>query len=489
METIIPINELVELCSVDDQLFCKTFFPRTYRQDFPVYHDDMVSVLEDAAHRYVAFKMFRGSAKTTRLRTFTAKRMSYGISKTILFVSNAQKHAGYSLKWIKKQIDFNTKWASTFKLRRGDIWNDEQLEIIHGIDDYVINILALGITGQIRGINLDDFRPDLILIDDPDNEETTNTPEQREKTSDLVFGALGKSLAPPTESSNAKMVLAQTPFNEFDLITGCERDPSWHTVTIGCFDNNGESVWPARFPTDFLMGEKSTHIRMKKVSLWMREMECKIVAKETSSFDLNWLKYWDDTGLPPGLRKVIAIDPASSDSKEADDQVVGLVGFRGRNVYLCAYTDEKGEMPEAAATTFMQYLTSNVVHKAVVEKTGYQRVLAWYLEKTMKTLRKWVTITLFDSKQNKADRIIQALRDRAANGNLWCSVKHVKFIQQFGDFAPGKHMHDDVLDMLSIAIQSDKLSMMLDEDDVIEGEFTDESYIPLLTRSAESYAP
>lgn len=490
MNAGVTVQELVALCAVDDQLFCKTFFPKTYRQGFPLFHDDVVSVLEDPAYRYVALKMFRGSAKTTRIRTFTAKRISYGISKTIIFVSNAQKHAGYSLKWLKRQIEFNTQWANTFRLRRGGTWNDEQLEIIHGVDEYPINILALGITGQVRGINLDDFRPDLILVDDPDNEETTNTPDQREKTSDLVFGALGKSLAPPTEAPSAKMVLAQTPFNEFDLITACSKDPGWHTMEISCFDRNGESSWPARFPTDFLLKEKEAHIRMHKLSLWMREMEVRIVAKETASFDIAWLKYWDDTGLPSGMRQVISIDPASSDSKDADDQVVGRVGFLGKDVYLCEYTAETGEMPEAAAVTFMQYLTSNPIHKAVVEKTGYQRVLAWFLEKVMKQLRKWITITLVDSKQNKADRIIQSLRDLAATGHLWCSVKHAKFIQQFGDFAPGKKMHDDVLDMLAQAVANDKLHL-IDDEDSIDGESyrVDESHIPALERAEGSYAP
>ena len=137
----------------------------------------------------------------------------------------------------------------------------------------------------------------------------------------------------------------------------------------------------------------------------------------------------------------------------------------------------------------MQYLTSYIIHKAVVEKTGYQRVLAWFIGEVMKKLRRWVTITLFDSKQNKADRLIQSLRDRAANGHLWCSVKHTKFIQQFSDFAPGKKMHDDVLDMLSIAIVSDRM-LALDDDDSIEGDYTvDERHIPPLERSLESFAP
>lgn len=483
----IPVNELVELCAVDDQLYCKTFFPRTFRQEFPLFHDEVTQLLDSPEYRYVGLKMYRGAAKTTRLRALTSKRIAYALSNTILFVSNAQKHSGFSLKWIRKQVEFNTHWAGTFGLRPGKTWNDEQLEIIHGVDDRVINILAYGITGQIRGVNLDDFRPDFIVIDDPDNEETTNTAEQREKTSDLVFGALQKSLAPPTENPTAKMVLLQTPFNQFDLISTCEKSPSWHVATYGCFDERGKSRWPGRYTDEFLQAEKLEHARMNKMSLWMREMECKIVAAETASFDLGWLKYWDKTGLPPGLVKYIAVDPASSDSKSADDQVIGVVGFKGKDIYICAYTAEKGEMPEAAAMTFIGFLGAHTIHRAVVEATAYQRVLAWYIEKTMREQRRWVVIDQIQDKRKKSDRIIQALRAAAANGNLYVHSSMVKFIQQFGDFRPGVDMHDDVIDMVSMAVCAHKGYDIDTENE--SNPVLDESHIPALERDLELIAP
>jgi hypothetical protein len=484
----VATDELVELCAIDDELYCRTFFPRTFRQDFPHFHDELTQTLEDPAHRYVALKMFRGSAKTTRLRAFVTKRIAYAMSNTIMFVSNAQKHSGFSLKWVRRQVDYNTLWARTFGLERGSTWNDEQIEIIHSVDRRVINVLAFGITGQIRGINLDDWRPDLIVIDDPDNEETTNTPEQREKTSDLVFGALQKSLSPPTENPTAKMVLLQTPFNSFDLISTCEKSPAWHVQTVGCFDNQGTSVWEARYPTEFLQSEKAEHGRLNKMSLWMREMECRIVAPETASFDVTWLKYWDASGgLPPNLVKYIAIDPASSDSKNADDQVCGVVGFRGQDTYLIDYTAEKGEMPEAVATTFIGYLISHVIHRAAIEAIAYQRVLAWYIEQKMRTMRKWVIIDQVQDKRKKSDRIIQALRDKAANGHLYVHSKHTKFVQQFAEYRPGVEMQDDVLDMVSMAITSHKgYGNVYDEDSV---PVIDESDIPELERVVEGMAP
>lgn len=486
MNERVSVDELVELCAVDNQLYCKTFFPKTYRQDFPLFDDEVTQTLEDPNHRYVALKMFRGSAKTTRLRTFVSKRVAYAISNTILFVGNAQKHAGFSLKWLRAQVEYNTRWAQTFGLLPGGTWNDEHIEIVHRVDGRVVHMLALGITGQIRGINLEDFRPDLIVVDDPDNEETTKTDDQREKTSDLFFGALQNSLTPPTENISAKMVLLQTPFNSFDLISACEKSPVWHVSTHSCFDPSGKSTWPARFPTEYLQGEKAEFTRMNKLSVWMREMECKIVAQETASFDVSWLRYWDEKGLPPGLTKWIAIDPASSDSKRADDQVIGVVGFKGKDIYLIEYTAEKGEMPEEAALTFIGYLIRHTIHRAVCEAVAYQRVLAWFIERTMRAQKRWCVIEQVQDKRKKSDRIIQALRGAAANGHLYVSAKHEKFIQQFAEYRPNVDMHDDVLDMVAMAITASKGYLVEDESDVPA---IDESGIPAIKRDLALAAP
>lgn len=450
----LPVSEIVALGAQNDDFYCKQFFPKTFRQEMPAFSWQMNAAMNDPTRRYVAFKMFRGSSKTSRIRARVSKHIAYALSRVILFVSNSQRHSIYSLKWLRKQVEFNGAWSQTFGLRKGATWSEEIIEIVHGVENTSIYVIALGITGQIRGINLDDFRPDLIVLDDPDNEETTATPEQREKTSDLVFGALLKSLAPPSEAPFAKVLLAQTPFNKFDLIAQCEADSGWSTFTLGCFDTRGESVWPERFSTEFLLKEKEQHIRMNKLSLWMREMECKIVAKEMASFRAEWIQYWDV--LPDDLQYIIAIDPASSDNKDADDQVVGVLGWRyvarKLHVYLVEYTAEKGEMPEATAVTFFHYKRTYRPRKAVVEAIAYQRVLAWYLETKMRELGTWMVVDRVQDKRRKADRIEQELGSVASDYRLYCKPEHTKFVEQFCEYSPLVNMHDDVLDMVAMGI-------------------------------------
>jgi hypothetical protein len=480
---VVGLKEAVTLGAVDDDFFGSYFFPKTFRQAHPSFSQQVQRAFDDPTSRYVAMKMFRGSSKTTRVRCRVAKHISYGLSRTIFLVSNAQKHSIYSLRWLRKQIEYNERWALAFGLRKGSTWTEEIIEVVHTVTGWTVAVLALGITGQIRGINIDDYRPDFIILDDPDNEETTGTKEQREKTQSLVFGSLKQSLAPPTEAPLAKMAVLQTPLDREDTIALCEKDPAFRTVEVSCFDNAGRSVWEDRFPTSFLINEKDMHIRMNKLSLWMREMECRVVSPELASFQEAWLREYDE--LPPEYDVVIAIDPAQADNKDADDQVVMAVAFgRGTakgNVYLLEYSANKGEMPDAAGAYVLQLKMRyrNRVRKLAVEAVAYQKILAWYLEKLMAAHRQWIPVDEIVDRRRKADRIVQEIVGIAANGRLFVKRSvHTKFVQQFVEYSPLARMKDDVLETLAIAVIAYKAASTYEADfKVIE---EDEKDIPSL---------
>ena len=469
MNEEISAGELIRLCAIDDDLYARTFFPKTVRQATPMFHRSIDRALA-TDNRFTAIEVFRGGAKTSKLRVFTSKRIAYGISHTILFVSNAQGHSIKSLEWFKRNVEFNTKWAQTFGLRKGGRWAGEDIEIIHGVDEFPIRILALGITGQVRGVNIDDYRPDLIVVDDPDNEETTATPEQRKKTSDLFFGALAKSLAPVSEAPDAKMVLLQTPLNKNDLIETCRTDQQWVSMRFGCFDERGESRWPERFSTDDLRKDKEAHVRRGQLALWMREMECEIVPEGGASFNPENLVYWDL--LPEGMTYIITIDPASSDSADADDQVIAVIGFWKSDVYLVEYTANKGEMPDAAVATLMEYIGRYRPLCVISESISYQRVLAWYVETEMRRQRKFVPVHRVQDRRRKSDRIIQAIGSVAGYGRLRIRTNHFGFIEQYSSYSPLSKAHDDILDAVAMGID---YGSSLGIADWIDGDYTVET--------------
>jgi predicted phage terminase large subunit-like protein len=454
---LVPASELVDLCAADLDLYGRTFFPRSIRQGTPAFHGEIDALLQDRTNRFCAIKVFRGGAKTTKLRVYTSYRIAYGTSRTILFVSESQEHAIRSLRWLKKHIEHNAKWTSVFGLEKGPKWTDEFLEIRHKALEQTTAIIPLGITGQIRGVNIDDYRPDLIIVDDPCNEENTATPEQRKKISDLFFGALEKSLAPESESPDAKMVLLQTPLHPQDLIATCEALPSWASRTFGCFDEAGESRWPERWTTSLLMREKQEHVDSGKLALWLREKECTIIGEAGNDLKPEWLKFFE---IPPdGLTVFMGVDPVPPPSEAAllkgladkDDEVLSVVGVQGGKAFLLHYEDSRGHTPEWTVAKFFELLDRFRPLRVRVEAVAYQRTLGYLLEKEMRARRRYVQLNMVDNKRKKRHRIVQAYSGLASQGRLFVRPWMHKFIQQFSSYP--NCAHDDVLDATALALE------------------------------------
>lgn len=468
----VTAREAVQLGATSLVLFGKMFFPRTFRQDSPAFHHDIGMHLNSPA-RYNAFKVFRGGAKTSLLRVYTAQRVAYDLSRTIMFVSVSQPHSITSVRWLRRQIQYNKNFANTFGLSPGDKWTDEWLEVKHNVTGNVTTILAVGITGQIRGFNIDDYRPDLIVGDDLCNEDNTATPEQRRKISNLWFGALQNSLAPESEAPLAKMALLQTPLNPEDLIESCSKDPQWNSLAFGVFKDDGTSRWPERWTTEQLLKEKEAYIRRGQYSLWMRERECRLVAGETMPFDIDYIQYYKEA--PEGGLTIVAIDPASSESKTADDTAIVAVRFIGQKVYVLEVFAERGVMPDAAAAKFFEFVWKYQPIKGVVETISYQRVLKWYLEQEMTRRRTYIAIDDVKDRRKKGDRILQAISTPLNHRNLFLregAQDIVKLVQQLGDFSPEVDGRDDVLDSLAMAITSINPAMRFqanpNDDDTID---------------------
>jgi hypothetical protein len=462
-EVPLSAQELLHLAAEDNQFYCAHWFPKAFRTAFPDFEDELWYELEHPDHRYCAIMLARGFAKTTRLRAFTSKRIAYGISRTILFVSESQDHAKRSVRWLKRQVMFNKAWADFYQLRLGSKKTDEWLEIVHGVEGVTISIVAVGITGQTRGVNIDDFRPDLIVVDDPSDEENTATLEQRTKISNLFFGALAKSLAPPSDSPAAKMVLLQTPLHKEDLIMSCIADPQWHSLTYGCFDEEGKSRWAAQFPTQFLLEEKKAHIARNQLSLWLREMECKLVSPESSAFNEDWLSFWSTLEDVPEVGfTALYIDPVPPPSdrqlatnlKDKDFESISVVRFAKGRYYLCEQRNMKGHNPTWTLATFWELVEKWKVDIFDAESTAYQQTLKWLIEESMKRQGRYVRKPppRAVDRRKKAYRIIDTLLPIVSHKALFVNRnEQTDFISQYTEYP--NVAHDDALECAAGAVK------------------------------------
>lgn len=474
-EAPVSLRELVILGASDPSLYYKTFFPKTCRMGFAPFHPEIDDLLEHPSARFVNIRAFRGSAKTSKLRMYITKRLAYRVSKTILYVGASEGHAVRTIRWLKKQVELNITWASTFGLKKGSTWQDTLIEVIvetkkpdGTLDRDSVWITAVGITGNIRGINFDDYRPDLIILDDVLNDENAATAEQRQKYSELIMGAVRQSLTPRTENPEAKMVMLQTPLDKDDASSRAMKDPEfisgffpcWTMETLGLPLENRRSSWEERFPTEDLIKEAKSAIAQNRYSVFAREMECRLVTSERAQFKGANLQYWDDPGREP-LRHgtiVISIDPVPPPSEVQlaknlhgkDFEVVSVVMRYKGNYYLLAYEMNRGHEPIWTAQTVLKFIRMFQPIRVVVEAVAYQRVLANILVNYLRRHQCYLEVKPLVDRRSKYNRIIGAIMDVASVQKLYVSRKHVDFIRDYLTYPDVEH--DDLLDSVSMGI-------------------------------------
>lgn len=470
----ISLDDLVKLCALDTELFGKTFFPQAFRHESPPFAREAWEPLEDPSARLVNLIFARGYGKTTRLRVFNAKRVSYGLSRTILYVGASERDAIRSVVWLRNQVERNAKWAQTFGLRRGAKWDETQIEIIHdklskpGEPPFVIHVLAAGMTGSLRGINFDDYRPDLIIVDDPQTDETAATEEQRNKITDLVFGALKNSLASEVDEPNAKLAMAITPQHKDDISQQALRDPSWRSLVFPCWTKETmglpvaqqESSWPALFPSINLRADKRAAIRRNKLSIFTREMECRLTSPEQSQFRPTWLRI-RDYSAPRDTFAVLGIDPVPPPSER--QQARGLTGKdweahyvwgrRNGEYHLLDHARSRGHDPSWTLATAFRLARQWRVVRIVFDAVAYQRTLKWVFEQAMQRTGQFYTIVPIADGMKKFARITGTIGSLATNGKLIVPEDASEFITQFEEYGPAYSGHDDDLDASALALQ------------------------------------
>lgn len=473
--TIKP-GELIKLAAIDDDIYCRTFFPQTFRLPSPPFAREMSQAFQNPNNRFLNLIAFRGAAKTTRARVFTSKNIAYGESNTILYIGSSEDAALRSIRWIKRQVTHNQLWGQTFGLKPGAKWADNEIEIIHHLLQRPIWMLGVGIEStNIRGINFDDYRPDLIVCDDILQDENSATEAQREKISSLILGAVKNSLISRVEKPNAKLVLLNTPQHREDFSQQAKLDPEFKTIEVPCWTketydlpvNQQMSVWPEHYLTEDLRAEKLAALKRNKLSVFAKEKEIRLITSEQKAFRSEWLKV--NMWKPEGAFCVLGVDPVPPPSDrqkamgmEGKDYEAQYVWARhGGEYFLMEGRRNRGHEPNWSINTFFELAYKYKIARAVVEAVAYQRTLKWILEQEMRRRRMWYNIIPFVDKRKKSTRIVSVFSGIASQGQVNIGPEDTVFAQQFCDFSELQDIQDDDLDASAIAL-SDLVSPALE---------------------------
>jgi predicted phage terminase large subunit-like protein len=163
---------------------------------------------------------------------------------------------------------------------------------------------------RIRGLRHQQYRPDLIIIDDPEELEKVQKKEYRDKTEQW----LRSDVIPAIEETNARLIITGNILHTDALMARLKNDPIFVHREYPLIDSQGKITWTAKYPTPESLKRQEQKVGR---TAWLREYLLKVVPPEGQEVKNEWIQFYDV--LPSIITKVgVGVDYAISKKETAD---------------------------------------------------------------------------------------------------------------------------------------------------------------------------
>jgi hypothetical protein len=285
------------------------------------FHYEWSEILLNGKENY-AIEGFRESAKgQIVLRAFLLYALAYPSATRdyIVLIKQNDRLAQNKLLEIEEEYLTNPALSAnlvTVKHKSGKIF-EVDVKDFNG-DIINIRIEAYGKGSSIRGLDNQNRRPRIVVIDDPQDLEdsmsdTVLIQDWQWFLDDVCF--LGQ---------HSRIFLIGNNLGDKCIIERVHKNPAelkFQIKKIAILDKDGNSAWPDKFPLAEIEDERERFRRLGQLDVWIRERMCEAISQESrivtqDDLGLRYSTVYIDKLLADAAI-YITMDPASSENKNA----------------------------------------------------------------------------------------------------------------------------------------------------------------------------
>ena len=303
----------------DRQFFFDTYLPHYFTSAPAPMHAEMDRLL-DATDDPVAVEAARGFSKSTRVSFANPLHaICFELRRFIILVQETLDLARPLVMAIRLELEENARIRSDFGDLRGQPWSDDEIVTRTGI-----KVLARGKGQAIRGIKHGPHRPDLVILDDVETDQSVRNPEQVRRLLQWVREAV----MPALEPARGSLMWIGTKLSKKSGLAQVLQDVAWIHASFPGENPDGTSAWPARFP------DLSKLKKRMGSPAYAKEILLAPGDEEGALFREGWIVYYR-FGDIAGQRHLVkeAIDPSLGRSETSDFRAF-VKGGRSADGYL-----------------------------------------------------------------------------------------------------------------------------------------------------------
>jgi len=424
--------------------FCKDYLTST----IPGFHKEIYALLPSSPR--IALASPRGHGKSTIASVFYPLWLALFQKRQDITIISASE--GLAIEWlrkIKRELEVNRRIGAFFGELKSDKWSEGQIILKN---EKRVNIRARGAGGQIRG-----FRPDVLICDDLETNESVESEEQRKKLKDWIFKDCLNTLMP-----EGQFIIIGTIIHPLSVLSDLLAvDNGWvkrkYQAYVDGRQEAGNELWGE------LWSHEKLQQRKREIGSWAFASEYmnNPVSDETVPIKEDQIRYWKD--FPQTYSSVLTVDPAYSDDEKADYKTCSHIAIdQQMNRYLASYIRTHqpiGEFQDAIINLWLQNkntITAIGIPNSGVEKAFFDSFLKKCEERKLYPpvveLKNAFTQTGTSiSIRGKKARVTAALQPLVEQGKYFIHPNHIEARDEL--LTIGSSRWDDLVDCMAYAEQ------------------------------------
>lgn len=373
----LTLNETLAVLYKDDAKFCRALFPDAFSRPFSQLHREVFEGIKGKSGQKIVLAP-RGIGKTTILRyAKAAKSILFRDKKFIVYIGGSLALAEQQTENLKYSLLHNKNVRSIF----GNITIADTNAKIDGVDDDFSKlswvafgntlVLPRGYNQQIRGLNWRDRRPDLILLDDPEDKDELMNEELRAKRKSRFLSDI-RFCVDWYNPESYEIVYIDT-LKHQDALPLTLKEMNWSFKSLAICDENLKSLAPEFISDDEVKALYDEYEQQGALDDFYRELLNNPIAPSTAAFRKDLFRYMDDfsDAYLNRLFNVILIDVATTDNPKSDwSAIIGVaVDPEGERIFVRDI--EAGHlMPDDIYNRAIDMAVRLKAQMIAVEKTG-----------------------------------------------------------------------------------------------------------------------
>lgn len=278
--------ELRALFRRDRFLAHRKLFAHRHEYPFAPFHKDIVLDFW-SPERFFIDLGFRECGKTTLVEEALAIAACEGAFRNCIIVGAKESLAAELLTNVKAELDNNDELIGLYGDQRGDTWTQTKITLRGG---YCIQ--AIGRDQSLRGTKHRDWRPDLVVINDFEDDEEILTPEGRRRTLRWIL----RVLLPACDRSRRKIRIYDTVRDPESVPMMLIKRSHWphRLIPISYLGEDGEerSSWPGHptLTTAWIAAERANYFAHGEGDIWGREYMMEAESQADRTFQTDMIK-------------------------------------------------------------------------------------------------------------------------------------------------------------------------------------------------------